>query len=352
MLDKNEQQFDVIKKRIAELTAIQEDLIALKVNVRQPFETVFFEISGACNAICPWCERGGRARKMLPPLPLSKSPNFIGVEAFIHRLKDLLDRKIISERAIIYLYNWGEPLLNPDFYKIVDSVRELGFNCGISTNGSRFLEDHASLSHVSHFCISMSGFSQETYDRVHGFPFEKTKRNIIKLVTAAKRAGCKPSRIQIYGHSYRFNQHEIPLMEAFATMLGVTFKTNEAYFNSSLFFTQYMQGELPPEILEKAKQELYLFDPTKISALRPNNYHCPQFDSLTLSHTGKMSLCCVTRLDTEEYELLDFNEHPNITLDDIYQIRKNNDACLLCQELGIDWVGNSGHGAEIFMGKA
>lgn len=352
MPDKNEQQFDAIKKRISELKATQKDVITLKNSVCQPFEKVLFEISGACNAICPWCERGARARKMLPALPLSKSPKFISAEAFTHRLKDLLERKIIAEGAMVYLYNWGEPLLNPDFYKIVDSVRELGFHCGISTNGSRFLENHTSLSHVSHLCISMSGFSQETYDRVHGFSFEKTKREITRLVTTAKKAGCKPSSIQIYGHSYRFNQHEIPLMKEFAAKLGITFKTNEAYFNSSIFFTQYMQGELPPEILEKAKQELYLFDPTKVSAFRPNNYHCPQFDSLTLSHTGKMSLCCGTRLDTKEYELLDFNEHPNITLDEIYQIRKNNDACLLCQELGIDWVSNTGHASDIFMDKA
>ncbi len=341
MLNKNKNQED-INARIEELKAVQEYLANIENEYNAPFKRVYFEISGTCNAICPWCERGARARKLLPPLPPSQSPTFISLDTFTHRLQDLLQRKIIDSDASIHLYNWGEPLLHPHFNEIVTITKELGLSCGISTNGSHVFDNPPDLSHLSHLCLSMPGFSQASYDHAHGFPFENTIKNIKTLILTAKAAGCPPSAIYIYGHIYRHNQHEVPLLKKFAKELGVTLQLCAANFNAFTFFTEYLQGKLPPKTLAKAKQDLFLFDPEKLKGLRPIDYQCPQFNYLTLSHTGKMSTCCGTQLGIkEEYEFLDFDEYPNLSLKDIYKMRKNSPACVHCQNNSLDWLVNN-----------
>ena len=54
MLNKNKNQED-INARIEELKAVQEYLANIENEYNAPFKRVYFEISGTCNAICPWC---------------------------------------------------------------------------------------------------------------------------------------------------------------------------------------------------------------------------------------------------------------------------------------------------------
>jgi hypothetical protein len=64
-------------------------------------------------------------------------------------------------------------------------LNDQGLKYSISTNASiplLFNEGGDSLRNLSNIIISIPGFSQESYNRVHGFRFDRIKKNIVKLI--------------------------------------------------------------------------------------------------------------------------------------------------------------------------
>lgn len=87
----------------------------------------------------------------------------------------------------------GEPLLHPEFEKIVKLIKEKGLGLTIETNGTlltqslaRFLKDESSLGHIS---VSLDGAIPETHDPFRGVQgsFEKAVQGIRHLVEVGYR---------------------------------------------------------------------------------------------------------------------------------------------------------------------
>ncbi len=309
------------------------------------YSKVFFEISDTCNALCPWCERGSRNRKIRPPISNVKSrgDKFIPLELFVETIDFLLSKGLIKSRmSEIYLYNWGEPLLHPQFYDILDFLRSRKLFVGISTNGSIVLESKVLLDHVNLLCISMPGFTQQSYDRVHGFSFKKIVHNIKSIVENAKKSGCYPDNIRLYAHKYKQNKDEIKPIMAFAEYLGIKVMATSAFFNCFEYSKQYIQNTMPEHILKQARRDLFLLD--REHFVKPetpfmSKINCNQWRILTLSHRGRPSVCCGVDLESEAYELFDFKDHPHITYEKINEIRKNHHFCQLCRHIGGNRTG-------------
>ncbi len=303
---------------------------------------VFFEISDVCNALCPWCERGSRNRKLRPPVSRAacRGEKFIPLHVFNDTIDFLLDKGLILEyMSTINLFNWGEPLLHPQFYDIVSSLKDRKLLCQISTNGSVVIEDRVSFAHVTCIWISMPGFSQKAYDRTHGFSFKKVTDNIKKSIENIKRVRHDISVIRIYAHRYKHNENEVKCAQNFAKHLGVSFQTSNAYFNCTEYAKQYIQNTLPEHILRQAQEELILSareDFVQPETPLMSKDTCTQLNYLTLSHRGRPSTCCIVDLDSDAYELLDFKDHPNISCEELNQIRKDHPFCQECRRLGIN----------------
>jgi len=84
----------------------------------------------------------------------------------------------------------GEPLLHPDFGKIVKLIKEKGLGLSIETNGilltkslARFLKEESSLLHIS---VSLDGATPETHDPFRGVKgsFEQAVQGVRHLVDA------------------------------------------------------------------------------------------------------------------------------------------------------------------------
>ncbi len=303
---------------------------------------VYFEISDACNALCPWCERGSRNRQIRPPIKdlKSRGNKFIPLELFTETMDFLLNKGLVrSGESFINVYNWGEPLLHPQFYDIASYLRDKKLFLQISTNGSIVIEKKVPLDHVNFILISMPGFSQDSYDKVHGFSFKKIIQNITLSVKNAQESGCSPSSIYLYVHEYKHNKNEIQSVKEFSESLGISFTTQKAFFNCFAYTKQYVQNTLPKHILKQAQEELFLPDrehfiqPETVTASR---HMCTQWQSLALSHRGRPSVCCTTDLESEAYELFDFKDHPHISYEEINEIRKNHHFCQLCRAMGLN----------------
>jgi radical SAM protein with 4Fe4S-binding SPASM domain len=85
--------------------------------------TLFFELTDACNMACLHC--GSRAcpenNRYIAPVTVKK---------VLGEVKDAY-----GTDGILICFTGGEPLLHPDFYELVRYATDMGFGCGITTNG-------------------------------------------------------------------------------------------------------------------------------------------------------------------------------------------------------------------------
>ncbi|MFC2067695.1 radical SAM protein [Chloroflexota bacterium] len=176
-----------------------------KLDIRNKYDLVYFEIVGFCNAKCPWCITGNKSlNEIIYP------SQFIKVDDFENAINYLLDNGFIcSGESRIDLYSWGEPMLHPELGKILNILSKNNINYGISTNASKVVDlNRDILTNLCELKFSMPGFSQSSYDRIHGFNFKKILKNIEALVNNIKKEG-SISKFTMSYHLYQFNIGEI-----------------------------------------------------------------------------------------------------------------------------------------------
>lgn len=316
-----------------------------------PFQQVYYDISGICNAQCPWCERGSRKNGFLPGLPVAKEAFALARDVSIN-LRNLLKNSVIASDAVINLHNWGEPLLNPEFLLILRVIKQLGLNCSFSTNGSKVVVfKDGDLDHVKNVLISMPGFSQNSYNHAHRFEFNVIQRSIKRLIKNIK--SISPStQITLSVHVYRHNLEEMKLLQEFANEMNVIFTPSLAYFNSFNLFLQYCEGNMREDIMEKARKALFLPPLDKIKEMRPGEFECPQWSMLSISWNGYLSLGCCASLDNNTYNISPIRDMKRDDIENILSIegkRSNYPVCKKCIENNIDFLI---HRSDAYYGEA
>ncbi len=149
----------------------------------------------------------------------------VEIEKYDQALQKLFDEKLISQATRVTLFNWGEPTIHPQFGEIVDITQNKhGLSYNISTNAGKPIDYQPEwFKKLASLRISMCGFSQESYDKIHQFDLEKVKSNIISIVQTAKKAKYNTQAITITHHIYQFNLHEILPLYEFAKKLNVSY---------------------------------------------------------------------------------------------------------------------------------
>jgi sulfatase maturation enzyme AslB (radical SAM superfamily) len=139
--------------------------------------SVVFEVTNTCNLRCLTCpvNRGMKRKK-----------GFADVKLF----KKILDEN--KDLMFVLTYGWGEPLLNKELYKFVDYSLKKGVPVHISTNATLLNRqsevDRLLNSGISLIQISLDGVG-ETYKKVRGVDYGKTKSNIELLLKRRKELG-------------------------------------------------------------------------------------------------------------------------------------------------------------------
>ncbi len=185
---------------------------------------IFLEISSACNLRCPSCCKGnmGETNGL-------KYEHKTGLMDF-----DLMERildKITTENpeSILFLYGNSEGWLHPRLPECITAIKQRGLHPEISTNLNYMQRvDETLAAGPDYIIVSLSGFTQEVYERGHaGGDIEKVKTNMALLSEANSRQA-KPVNMAINFHCYLYNQHEIAPMKEYATSLGFGFFTSLA----------------------------------------------------------------------------------------------------------------------------
>lgn len=296
---------------------------------------VFIEISGRCNANCPYCAQH-RLKQIRP------SGEIMPPVLFEKILRHLFEIGIIENNytATFYLYNWGEPFLNPEINKILRILSSKNIYVGISSN---FIAkpniDQECLSTLSAIVFSLSGISQSAYGRIHGASVDNTLNNFNDFYMRLRRYAPK-TKIIISWHRYLFNENEFWKAFKYFDRPGISFKPIVAFLNDGLEIKNYLNGQLAEDRKRQMEKDIFLGHFHKILTYhkkKSNNYRCPAGDHLVIDETGQLLLCCgVTRYDSRV-----LGNALEMDAKDIWNSKLTNHSCGECISSGLArWAYN------------
>jgi len=285
-----------------------------------PFKTIYFEVAGICNGRCTYCVTGA---KNANPGGIMQADTF---DATLHNLERL---NLIDSKSVLDLYDWGEIFLHPDLQNIIRVINDHGLRYTISTNASIIPQiDEAFVKNLINIRFSMCGFSQQSYDRIHKFEFDRIRGNISTIVYCLRSSGYnKP--IEICFHVYRFNTDEIRECERFAKDLGITPVFFDAYLADWWQFEAFIQETLPNEKRREILDDLFI-DRKRLRSVR-KRWRCLQWDFLVIDERGKVPVCCNLPNNHPSYSLGTVDEGITKRL----RNRPNLPICKTCMESGM-----------------
>lgn len=168
--------------------------------------------SNVCNLRCGLCVQAtdpdGRPRR------------FVETERF-----SCLVREVADHAVRIDLFNWGEPLLHPDFASLAAAVADSGVYARTSSHMShdhRIDWEAVVRSGLRYLVASIDGATQETYGRyrVRG-QLDKALASLDALVGAKRRLGSPFPIVEWQYLVFAHNEHEVDAARDLARDMGV-----------------------------------------------------------------------------------------------------------------------------------
>ncbi|MDX8378169.1 MAG: radical SAM protein [Mariprofundales bacterium] len=314
------------------------------------YKNINFEISGFCNAKCPWCVTGNSPDKGWSSLRIVSEQDFhakekirekpfIDVDVFANAIDHMLELNMIGKDTCINLYNWGEPLIHPRFNEIVNVLLERNLFFGLSTNASHLVKlNNNAMKKLMRLEISMPGFSQSSYDKIHGFQFHTILSNIDKIIHHFRQSGYIGQPNLVY-HIYQFNINEIKQAVQFAKSRKFLFLPYAAYLNDYEVARSYLNKTMHKDVLQKVSRELLMYYVDDHIMQMPNEYSCPQFDYLSIDEKCNILTCCVLPKTHKDYSLGNLFD---VNINRLNNMKRSQEVCKTCIESGLSyWAHNT-----------
>ena len=192
------------------------------------------------------------------------------------------------------------------------------------------------MTNLTHLKFSMPGFSQKSYDRIHGFDFKKILENIDLLIESFRDSGFKGTPTIAY-HLYQFNIGEIISALEFCSNRNILFSPAFAYINDFNMAMLYLNGNINNELLKKVSQDLLLFYVDDLIKGKPEKYNCPQWtEHLVIDEKCNVLTCCAVPKNNKDYSLGSVFE---ISADYINSQKSRRGVCEECIKSGLAYWG-------------
>ena len=217
-------------------------------------------------------------------------------------------------------------------------ITDFGYNYQLSTNGSIFKKIPSHQVKNGKLIISMPGFSQESYDKIHGFIFPKILENIDLFI---KNFGSE--NVTISYHIYQFNVDEAFKAIRFFSRQGVFVSHSFAYMVDYRLVSDFLLNNLNNPLFSNINTHLFLHYVNNLISICPASYSCPQWNSLIFDDKGRIVTCCGIPKDSPIYELISTTEMPLdcINFEYLYKKRSESAFCKSCLQSGLPyWAHN------------
>jgi len=320
-----------IKRELNTFQYHENKLRATEINYVPPVFAV--TIVDSCNLRCPNC------------LYILENPDkWFNSSLSVKKFEEILQKYNRDMKAEIIFLTGGEPLIHPEFDKLVKISRNYKLSPKISTNGILIMNNPSYLMDLDYVNVSMDSYDYETFKKYR----KGTKRQFDRMLEGLKFL--KENNIN-FGLSYVISAENVFEMEKMIEF-SERFMPNFAYFHninphgSDKFKSLSSQDENSMKHLAKIlKRNDYTIDIhsthifneksphfAEAKCIQPWNYFC--FNS-----KGDVSLCCHMEHDSKignVFNNYNFNSPEMIKWRKKVMSDKIEDICLYCQRRFFD----------------
>lgn len=292
---------------------------------------IAFEPTTACNLRCPECPSG--LRKFTRPMG---NADFQLFEKTIKQTR--------KHAFYLTLYFQGEPLINPDFFKMVREAKRNEFYVATSSNAHYFSKEKALetiASGLDKLIISLDGITQKTYSkyRIDG-ELEKVLEGVNNLVFAKEKLGSSTPNIIIQFLAFSHNEHEIESIKKLKKQLGV----DQVKIKSAQFYEPDNSDLIP-------KNE----DLTRYKKNESGNYSIKNkvvnrcwrlWSSPVITQDGQVLPCCfdkdaehaLGKLNNDDFTTIWGGDNYHVFRNQVFTGRSKIDICRNCSEGSKVWL--------------
>ncbi|MFB6343470.1 radical SAM/SPASM domain-containing protein [Saccharicrinis sp. FJH62] len=237
------------------------------------------ETTNSCNLSCPECVTGMNGLKRATSWMSAGDAAKVIAQTKAHAI-------------VANLYFQGEPLLNPDLFKIIAETSDAGIYSIISTNAQNLTPEKAEQlveNGLNKIVVSMDGLTQETYAkyRVRG-KLQHVLDGIANLVEARKKYKSVFPLIEVQFIVFRFNEHEIPEARKKVYDLGV----DRFFLKTAQFYDAERAKDWMP--LESRYARYRSSDNSRIKNSAASG--CKKmWTSMVVCSGGETALCCMDK---------------------------------------------------------
>jgi N-acetylglucosaminyl-diphospho-decaprenol L-rhamnosyltransferase len=237
------------------------------------------EPTNRCNLACPFCPSGRRE--------LGREGRDMSFEEYKPLVDDMADYLLL-----LVLYDWGEPLLNQDFPKMVRYANERGIRTMTSTNGHVLNNEDFTAeilkAGLDTLIVAVDSLDQKTYEmfRRNG-NIQKVLEGIRKTVALKRRLLAK-TRINMRTVVTRYNEAEIPAIRDMARTLGVDIFSVKSVNPNSGGLLDDDQKIVPA----KLRYRRYRYKNGTMERVRINRYCHYVWTLANIDADGTVAACC------------------------------------------------------------
>lgn len=276
------------------------------------------EVSGRCNLRCLSCPRAhGNSNH--------PSPGFMTLDNFKRVLK-----KVMAESPLvgnIQLYQWGEPLLNPQLPLMIQHANEQGIKCAVSSNLNLKIDYQALIrSKPEWFRISCSGIGQN-YEKTHtGGKWIRFFENL-KKIGLYRNEYYPDMKVELFYHIYRHNNgKDLNRIKDICHVYGFEFHPVNAYLIGLDDVLRHLEGDPLPHQTRQAEEMLCIrLDEGMRLAREEKHLPCSAMRCLLINADMRVSNCMMY------YEREDNTAAENYLETSLEQIEERRQGCRLCR---------------------
>lgn len=260
---------------------------------RRPFRVVQIEVTSRCETGCVFCPHDALSDRWVEgDLPL-----------------DLYREKIVPYLdlfELVYLQGWGEPMLHPHLWDMLQLAQEKGCKTGYTTNGSYLQEEQNQRlvdMGVDMISVSFAGTAATVHESLRtNSEFPKLCKNFESLTKLKQQFKRNKPWLELHFLMTNANLSEFPSLVELAASLGAdeVVATNLTYSPSLMLDGMHVFGEQPrPEDVEIIKQTQQtaarLNIPLRVYPLQaePNTLVCDAdpINAVYVNHRGDVTPC-------------------------------------------------------------
>lgn len=282
------------------------------------------DVVGGCNLRCPTCPVGNQ--KEMPK-------GIMGPELFSKILGKICEESPVY-KPDIWLFNWSEPLLNPNLPDFIRKIHEADLTSFISSNlniSDRI--DAVMEANPNRLKVSISSLQQEIYGITHDRGDIQTVISNFEKLAKARDKHKSTTQIWIGHHLYKNTINEMDQIKDIAKQYNFEYRPSYAIMAPIEKAYSLLKNVNP---IESEIESQLFFHPKAIaqsvSPRRSGNMDCElRFNMTAINYDGSVSLCCGTtkNLSDEIDKKIYFLEK---TTSEIENMKYAHSFCSTCME--------------------